>query len=80
MLNFDVMFGKIIINFNYDINSPKKIHKINKVNLLNFKGNPLEKMIKYVFKLKEIDLKNRDRSLFALKIMNLLIEKYRDKI
>ncbi len=80
ILNFDMMFGKMIINFNYDINSPKKIHQINKVNLLNFKGNPLEKMIKYVFKLKEIDLKNRDRSLFALKIMNLLKKKYRDKI
>ena len=73
-------FGKMIINFYYDINSPKKIHKINEVNFLNFNGNPLEKMIKYVFKLKNLDLENKNRSLFALKTMNLLKEKYRDKI
>tara|TARA_Y100000591_G_C21775489_1_gene668046 strand:- start:646 stop:1374 length:729 start_codon:yes stop_codon:yes gene_type:complete len=79
-LNFDMAFGKMIINFYYDINSPKKIHKINEVNFLNFNGNPLEKMIKYVFKLKNLDLENKNRSLFALKTMNLLKEKYRDKI
>ena len=27
-------FGKMIINFYYDINSPKKIHKINEVNFI----------------------------------------------
>ena len=80
ILNFDMVFGKMIINFNYDINSRKKIHKINEVNLLNFKGNPLKKMVKYVFKLRKLDPENRDRSLFALKTMNLLKEKYRDKI
>lgn len=80
ILNFDMVFEKMVINFNYDINSSKKIHRINKVNLLSFKGNPLEKMIKYVFKLKKIDPKNRDRSLFALKTMNLLKEKYKNKI
>ena len=35
-------------------------------------------MIKYVFKLKDRP-KNRDRSLFALKTMNLLKEKYKIK-
>jgi len=75
-LNFKITFNKKIVNFFYSIKSPNKLHKINHINLLFFKGNPLKKMIVYVlYKLKNYS-KNKERSLFAIKICRLLKKKY----
>ena len=75
-LKFEISFNKIIFNFFYSLKSSNKIHKINNINLLSFKGNPLEKMIITVlYKLNNYS-KNKGRSLFALKITQLLKKKY----
>ena len=71
-LNFQINFEKISVNFMYSLKSSKKIHKINNINFLSFKGNPLEKMIFHVLnKLKNYS-KNKERSLFALKTTQML--------
>lgn len=75
-LKFQMNFSNRIINFFYSINSTTRIHKINNINLLSFKGNPLKKMILFVlYKLNNYS-KNKNRSLFALKMCNLLKRYY----
>jgi hypothetical protein len=75
-LKFQLNFGHKIVNFFYSVKSKTRIHKINNINLLSFKGDPLKKMIFYVlYKLKSYS-KNKDRSLFALKMCNLLKKYY----
>ena len=75
-LKFQINFSNRIINFFYSINSTTRIHKINNTNLLSFKGNPLKKMILFVlYKLNNYS-KNKNRSLFALKMCNLLKRYY----
>ncbi len=71
-LDFKINFNKKVVNFFYSIKSPNKVHKINNINLLFFKGDPLKKMIIYVlYKLNNYS-KNKKRSLFAIKICSLL--------
>ncbi len=75
-LNFKLNFNNKVINFYYNIKSSIKVHKINKINLLLFHGNPLKKMIIYVlYELKNCS-KNKERSLFAIKICSLLKKYY----
>ena len=75
-LKFQIYFSNKVINFFYSIDSRTRIHKINNMNLLSFKGDPLKKMIVYVlYKLKNYS-KNKNRSLFALKMCNLLKKYY----
>ena len=75
-LKFQLNFDNKTINFFYSINSKIRIHKINSTNFLSFKGDPLKKMIFYVlYKLKSYS-KNKNRSIFALKMCNLLKKHY----
>jgi hypothetical protein len=74
-LKFILYFDNRFISFFYSINATKRKHMINDVNFLNFKDNPLKKMIVHVlYKLKN-NTKNKNRSLFAIKICNLLKKK-----
>ena len=75
-LKFQINFSNKIIDFFYSVNSRTRVHKINNINLLSFKGDPLKKMIVYVlYKLNDYS-KNKNRSLFALKMCNLLKKYY----
>ena len=75
-LNFKINFKKLSISFIYSLKSPEKVHKINNINLLLFKDNPLEKMIfNVLYKLRNYS-QNKERSLFALKMTQLLKKKY----
>jgi len=75
-LFFNIDFDKISINFFYSIKSKNKIHRINKINLLSFKTNPIDKMISYIFKNKNF-IENKKRSLFALKLMLKIRSQYK---
>ena len=75
-LKFQLNFDNKTINFFYSVNSKIRIHKINNTNFLSFKGDPLKKMIFYVlYKLKSYS-KNKNRSIFALKMCHLLKKYY----
>ena len=75
-LKFQLNFDNKTVNFFYSVNSKIRIHKINSTNFLSFKGDPLKKMIFYVlYKLKSYS-KNKNRSIFALKMCNLLKKHY----
>ena len=66
-----------IFKFIYDINSKDKKHKINSVNMMLFKEDPIEKMIKYIFKNDNLDYReNFSNSLFAGKLISIVNNKY----
>ena len=75
-LKFKITYtDKSVFNFNYSLNSKKKEHRINKINLTT-KIDLLNKMIKSVLENKVDFDKNRAQSLFA----NQLIDKIKKKI
>mgnify|MGYP001257206155 CR=1 FL=1 len=73
-LKFKIQFGNKEIFFYYDINSHKKIHQINSTNFITRK-DVLSKMIKSVLNEKVDFKKNMKKSLFANKIIDMVIKK-----
>ena len=71
-LKFNLIFNKKLIFFSYNIKSLKRKHMINNVDFLIFKGDPLKKMINYVLYNLNNHTKNKNRSLFAIKLCSLL--------
>ena len=60
--------------FHYDLNSKKKVHRFNSVNLIT-KKDVLSKMIKDVLNEKVDFTNNKSKSLFANKIIEKIIQK-----
>ena len=60
-LRFNINLGARNFLFNYDLNVKKKTHKINNINFLKFKNNPLKKMIKKSME-KNINLKKNNQA------------------
>ncbi len=73
-LKFKIKFGNKEIFFHYDLNSDKKIHRINSTNFVTSK-DVLSKMIKSVLNEKVDFKKNMEKSLFANKIIDMVIKK-----
>ena len=73
-LKFKINFEKISILFQYNLNSEKRIHKINSTNLIT-KKDILSKMIKDVLNEKVDFEDNKNRSLFANKLRDKVIKK-----
>tara|TARA_B110000503_G_C7137544_1_gene409482 strand:- start:56 stop:772 length:717 start_codon:yes stop_codon:yes gene_type:complete len=73
-LEFKINFGNKTFFFHYSLNSKKKIHKINSISLIT-KKDVLIKMIKNVL-IEKVDFKNnKNKSLFANKIIDRIIKK-----
>ena len=73
-LEFKIDFGKKSFHFFYSLNSEKKIHRFNSINLLT-KKDILSKMIKDVLN-EKVDFKNnKNKSLFANKLIDKIIKK-----
>tara|TARA_B100001123_G_C15265785_1_gene1008363 strand:+ start:844 stop:1575 length:732 start_codon:yes stop_codon:yes gene_type:complete len=75
LLNFEIYFKNSLFNFTYDVNSNKKIHKINKIDFRSFDKNPLFDMINKVIYKKVNFNRNKNAALFA----NFLIDKFKNK-
>ena len=73
-LKFKINFEKISILFYYNLNSEKRIHKINSTNLIT-KKDILSKMIKDVLSEKVDFEDNKNRSLFANKLIDEIVKK-----
>ena len=73
-LKFKINFEKISILFYYNLNSKKRIHKINSTNLIT-KKDILSKMIKDVLSEKVDFEDNKNRSLFANKLIDKIVKK-----
>ena len=73
-LKFKINFEKISILFHYNLNSEKRIHKINSTNLIT-KKDILSKMIKDVLNEKVDFEDNKNKSLFANKLIDKVIKK-----
>ena len=75
-LKFKLLYNdNSIFNFNYSLNSEKKIHMINDISFIT-KKDLLNIMIKKVLLEKVNFIKNKNQSLFA----NQLIDKIRKKL
>ena len=72
-LKFKINFEKISILFQYNLNSEKRIHKINSTNFIT-KKDILSKMIKDVLNEKVDFEDNKNRSLFANKLIDKVIK------
>tara|TARA_B100000795_G_scaffold90336_1_gene65685 strand:+ start:3061 stop:3786 length:726 start_codon:yes stop_codon:yes gene_type:complete len=73
-LEFKMNFGNKTFFFNYNLNSEKRIHRFNSTNLMT-KRDVLSKMIKNVLN-KKVDFENnKNKSLFANKIIDRIIKK-----
>tara|TARA_B100001057_G_scaffold477347_1_gene546437 strand:- start:2246 stop:2977 length:732 start_codon:yes stop_codon:yes gene_type:complete len=70
-LTIELFSNKKKFNFFYDINSIDKKHKINKTNMMQYKVDPLEKMIRYFLfnESNSFDL-NESHSIFAIKLIS----------
>ena len=75
LLYFGIYLKNSIFNFTYDVNSNKKIHKINKINFRSFDNDPLFDMINKVIYKKVNFIRNKNATLFA----NFLIDKFKNK-
>lgn len=75
-LNISFVEGHKNFKFLYRIDSLKKIHKINSLNLLKFKEKPLDIMIKKLSKNKVNFNENKNRTLFSSKLISILKKKY----
>ena len=73
-LEFEIKFGNKIFFFHYDLNSKKKVHTFNSINLIT-KKDVLSKMIKNVLNEKVDFANNKRKSLFANKIIEKIIKK-----
>ena len=76
-LNFQIGNSYKVFNFDYKTNSFKKEHTINRVNFLNFIGNPLEKMIlKILYNgSKNLYLQNNIDAEFCIKLLAQISKK-----
>ena len=73
-LEFKIDFGKKTFHFYYSLNSEKRIHSFNSINLLT-KKDVLSKMIKDVLNEKVDFNNNKNKSLFANKLIDRIIKK-----
>jgi len=73
-LEFKIDFGRKTFHFYYSLNSKKKIHSFNSTNLLT-KKDILSKMIKCVLNEKVDFENNKNKSLFANKLIDKIIKK-----
>ena len=73
-LKFKINFEKVSILFHYNLNSEKRIHKINSTNFIT-KKDILSKMIKDVLNEKVDFEDNKNKSLFANKLIDKIIKK-----
>ena len=75
-LLFIVIYKKFSLRFIYDIDEKKSCHKINNINFLKFKNDPLKKMIKKIL-INRVNFSNNEKiSLFA----NFMIDKMKREI
>ena len=76
-LKLKIMTNDKCFEFFYDINSKIKVHKINKFDMMNFRGNPLKKMIKNIYKInkKKLDI-NKSNTIFASKLISTINNKF----
>ena len=73
-LEFKIDFGNKTFFFHYNLNSKKKIHSFNSINLITRK-DVLSNMIKDVLN-EKVDFKNnKNKSLFANKLIDKIIKK-----
>tara|TARA_B100000768_G_C11280675_1_gene378385 strand:- start:749 stop:1495 length:747 start_codon:yes stop_codon:yes gene_type:complete len=77
-LSYSFEVKKFTFKFIYSFNSHKKIHNINKINFLLFKGNPLDRMIESILSNKENLIKNNINALKSIYIINKIIKKIKD--
>ncbi len=73
-MKFKIQFENKEIYFHYNLNSQKKIHRINSTNLIT-KKDILSNMIKAVLSERVDFKKNMEKSLFANKIIDMIIKK-----
>lgn len=76
-ISYSFKVKKNSFKFIYSFNSNKKIHKINKVDFLYFKGNPLDRMIKNVLLNKEDILENNKSALVATYIISKIKKNFK---
>jgi hypothetical protein len=69
-VKFQVFFLEKSFLFHYKLDSNKKVHMINGIDLLKFSGNPLNSMIKKVLFLKNKQTKNNNAALNAIKLIS----------
>ena len=73
-LEFKIDFGNKSFFFHYNLNSKKKVHSFNSINLMT-KKDVLSKMVKDVLN-EKVDFKNnKNKSLFANKLIDKIIKK-----
>jgi len=73
-LEFKINFGNKSFFFHYNLNSKKKVHSFNSINLMT-KKDVLSKMVKDVLN-EKVDFKNnKNKSLFANKLIDKIIKK-----
>jgi hypothetical protein len=75
-LSFMIKYKKFSIKFIYDVKTKDTYHRINNIDFLTFKKDPLYMMLKKVLKNKVDFKKNNEASLFS----NLMIDKIKSKI
>ena len=76
-LSFMLLTGNRMFKFIYDINSTVKKHRINNMNMMIFKKDPIEKMIKYIFKNDSLKYReNFSNSVFAGKLISVINKKF----
>ena len=64
--SFSFSYNNKIFNFVYSLNKKNKIHRINGVNYLKFKGNPLSKMIDCILYKKISFKRNNEKAVKAV--------------
>ena len=77
-LSYSFEVKNFTFKFIYSFNSQNKIHKINKINFLLYKGNPLDKMIESILSNKDNLIKNNKNALKSIYILNKIIKKIKD--
>ena len=66
-----------MFKFNYDINSKIKKHRINDTNMMDYKKDPLDLMLKYVLKNDNLKyIQNFSNSFFAGKLISIINNKF----
>ena len=76
-LSFVLLTGNKTFKFIYDINSKVKKHRINNMNMMLYKKDPIEKMIKYIFKNDSLKYReNFSNSFFAGKLISMINKKF----
>ena len=73
-LKLELEQKKISIFFDYDLNSKTKKHCINNQNFLNFRGNPLNKMIFKILNNRVNFKKNQNTAIFCNKLIDKILK------